>query len=307
MKTHQLKAFLAVQEAGSLQAAAARLHMTQPALSKSIKELESQLGVSLFARGARGITLTEYGLRLLGYARLIQETDKRARQDIESMKGALNSEVTIGITPISSLLKPLVASLNAFQHSHPGVRLRILEMRPAQLLEQLRQGGIDFAITSQIPVMESALEWKPICRIPNVVVVRKNHPQRHTQSLRVLQQCEWISLDPPDDQSTYYYQLFAVNGLPLPARVRECTSMTLARMLLQSTDLVALYSLEALAFDHIKAELSIVPLVENIPDSLISMVTPKRDIMTQAAIDLFRILLDDLRTLYPEFSPTEPG
>lgn len=302
MKTHHLRAFLAVHEAGSLQAAARQLHITQPALSKAIKELENQYGVSLFNRSAHGITLTPYGQRLLGYARLMQETARRAQQDLESMQGALNSEVTIGITPVSSLLKPLVGSLNEFQRRHPAAKLRILEMRPAQLLEQLRQGGIDFAITSQVPVMESALEWQPICRIPNVVVVRKDHPLRKTRSLRALQQTDWITLDPPQDQSTYYYQLFSVNGVPLPTSVRECTSMTLARMLLQSTDLAALYSLEALEFDHIKAELSIVPLVENIPDSLISMVTPKRDIMTQAATELFRILLEDMRKRYPEFS-----
>ncbi|WP_020683544.1 LysR family transcriptional regulator [Marinobacterium rhizophilum] len=302
MKTHQLKAFLAVHEAGSLQAAALQLHITQPALSKAIKELENQYGVTLFDRNARGITLTAYGERLLGYARLMHETARRARQDLDGMKGMLNSEVTIGITPISSLLKPLVGSFNEFQRRQPGANLRILEMRPAQLLEQLRQGGIDFAVTSQVPVMESALEWQPICRIPNVVVVRKEHPQRHTKSLRVLQQTDWLSLDPPKDQSTYYYQLFAVNGLPLPTHVRECTSMTLARMLMQSADLAALFSREALEYDHLKEEFAIVPLVENIPDSLISMVTPKREIMTRAATELFQIVLEDMRKRYPEFS-----
>lgn len=302
MKLHQLRAFLAVHEAGSLQAAATKLHITQPALSKSIKELENQFGVSLFERNARGITLTPYGERLLGYARLMQETARRARQDIEGMKGALSSEVTIGITPISSLLKPLVGSLNEFLRRHPGANLRILEMRPAQLLEQLRQGGVDFAVTSQVPVMESALEWQPICRIPNVVVVRKDHPQRNARSLRVLQQCEWLSMDPPTDQSTYYYQLFAVNGLPLPTHVRECTSMTLARMLMESSDLAALFSREALEFEHIRESLAVVPLVENIPDSLISMVTPRREIMTEAATELFRILHESMRERYPEFS-----
>jgi DNA-binding transcriptional LysR family regulator len=302
MKTHQLKAFLAVHEAGSLQAAAQQLHITQPALSKAIKELENQYGVTLFDRSARGITLTAYGERLLGYARLMQETARRARQDLDGMKGMLNSEVTIGITPISSLLKPLVGSFNEFQRRQPGANLRILEMRPAQLLEQLRQGGIDFAVTSQVPVMESALEWQPICRIPNVVVVRKDHPQRHTKSLRVLQQTDWLSLDPPKDQSTYYYQLFAVNGLALPTRVRECTSMTLARMLMQSADLAALFSREALEYDYLKDEFAIVPLVENIPDSLISMVTPRREIMTRAATELFQIVLEDMRKRYPEFS-----
>lgn len=302
MKTHQLRAFLAVQEAGSLQGAAERLHLTQPALSKAIKELELQLGVTLFERGARGILLTPFGERLLGYARLMSETIRRAQQDIDAMKGDLNAQVTLGVTPISSLLNPLVDSIAEFQSRFPSSNLRILEMRPAPLLEMLRHGEVDFAVTSQVPVMEGALEWQPICRIPNVVVVRKDHPQRQTGTLRTLQQADWLTLDPPQDQSTYFYQLFAVNGLPLPTHVQECTSMTLARMLMLNRDLVALFSREALNFSDLKSEFAVVPVVENIPDSLISMVCTKRDVMTQAANDLFQIILEQMRRSYPEFS-----
>ncbi|MCP8687603.1 hypothetical protein [Marinobacterium sedimentorum] len=125
--------------------------------------------------------------------------------------------------------------------------------------------------------MESALEWQPIFRIPNVVVVRK-------------------------DQSTYYYQLFLVNGLALPTRVRERTSMTLARLLIQSADLAVLFSREALELEHLKEEFFTVPLVDNIPDSLISIVTPRREIMTEAATELFQALLEAMRMRYPEFS-----
>lgn len=302
MKAHQIKAFLAVVETGSLKLAACQLHLTQPALSKSIKELENQLGVSLLVRSANGVTPTAYGERLLGYARLLDETARRARQDIECMRGESDSQVIVGITPVSSLLKSLVTSLNTFQLQCPDVTVRIQELRPVQLLERLRQGSLDFAITSQVPVMDSALEWQPITRIPNVVVVRKSHLLRQVRSLRQLLNSEWIYLDSPRDQNTYYYQMFAVNGLPLPAKIRECSSMTLVRRLMQSTDLVGLYSRESLEFDYIQEEFSVVPLVDNIPDSLISVVTPKREVMTSSALRLFDTILHDLRELYPEFT-----
>ncbi|XAW90060.1 LysR family transcriptional regulator [Vibrio sp. CDRSL-10 TSBA] len=87
MKLHQIKAFLAVSNAGSLKTAAEQLHLTQPALSKAIKELEQQYGVALFERTSGGLTLTPYGERLLGYARMMNETARRAKQDIDTMRG----------------------------------------------------------------------------------------------------------------------------------------------------------------------------------------------------------------------------
>lgn len=301
MKLHQVRAFLAVSQTGSLKAAAEQLHLTQPALSKAIKELEQQYGVALFERSAGGLTLTPYGERLMGYARLMNETARRAKQEIDTMRGVPNGSVTIGVTPVASLLKSLASSLNTFMQRYPEVSLRIVELRPAPLLTHLRQGEVDFAITSQIPVIDSALEWQAVCRIPNVVVTRKSHPLCNTRSLRTLHQSDWLTLDSPDDPSTYFYQLFSVNGLTLPSRIRECTSMTLARSLIQNADFAALFSTESLDLDYIKNEFAVVPLLDNIPDSVISVVRPKRDIMTQSATALFDGILQDMRDIYPDF------
>ncbi|PXF30274.1 LysR family transcriptional regulator [Pokkaliibacter plantistimulans] len=302
MKIQQLKAFLTITEVGSLQEASRRLHLTQPALSKSIKELESELGISLFIRGARGITITEYGQRLLGHARLIVETEKRARQDIEDMKGMMVSEVVLGVTPITSVLRPLADGIVAFRQQHPGVTLRVLEMRPYQLLEHLREGRVDFAITSQVPAVGHALEWIPICRIPNLVAVRRGHPLQGVKSLRVLQQGDWISLDPLSDQTTYFHQMFSMNGLPLPLKVQECSSMTLARTLVNTTDVIALYTKEAFDSPDLSHEISAVPIIEPVPDSVISLVTPKRDLLTLSATQLFDMIQSKLQLRYPHFT-----
>lgn len=302
MKMHQVKAFLAVYEAGSLQSASQQLHLTQPALSRAIKDLEGEFGVSLFERSSRGIALTPYGERFLGYARLILQTVKRAAQDIENMKGGLSGEITLGITPITSTLSPLLTSIQAFKSRYPNVRLRIWEMRPTPLLESLREGKIDFAITSQVPAMENTFEWQPICRIPNMVVVRNEHPLRKATSLRMLQNSDWITLDPPGDQTTYLYQLFAVNGIPFPENVQECTSITLALKLMQTTDVAALLSEEALASSPETMEkFTVIRLVENVPDSLISLVLPRREIMTEMATELYRIMLEQTDKRYTNY------
>lgn len=302
MKIHQIRAFLAVCKTGNLKNAAQDLHLTQPALSKSIKELELQYGVALFERSGNGLTLTPYGEKLSGYARMMNETARRAKQDIDTMKGQANSLITVGVSPVASLIKSLNKSFNEFHRRHPEVTVRILEMRPRSMLEHLRQGEIDFTITSQLPIVDNTFEWQAICRIPNIVVVRKSHPLRNSRSLRSLHQSEWISLDNPNDTSTYFYQLFALNGLNLPNQVRECSSMGLVLSLLKSADLTALFTSESLELEYIRKEVIVLPIVDNIPDSVISMVTLKRDIMTESAKELFDLILQDLREVYPEFN-----
>ena len=79
MKLHQLRALAAVSETGSMQEASRLLHVTQPALSKAIKELEASVGAALFVRTNKGVQLTPYGQRLVGHARLISENVRRAR------------------------------------------------------------------------------------------------------------------------------------------------------------------------------------------------------------------------------------
>ncbi|WP_297841231.1 LysR family transcriptional regulator, partial [Pseudomonas sp.] len=138
MKLHQLRALVSIHETGSLQDASTVLHLTQSALSRAIKELESELGITLLVRSNKGMTLTEYGQRMLGHARQALESVRRARQEIEDMKGLVVSEITIGVTPVTAILQPFKQVLLEFQQTYPQASLRVLELRPAQLLQHLR-------------------------------------------------------------------------------------------------------------------------------------------------------------------------
>lgn len=243
---------------------------------------------------------------ILGLQSIVSRNISPSDQSIVSI-GQIQAGTTPNVIPNDAMMTLSVRNFS--QQNQDLIERRIREIVAGQCrafgiqgeVEYLRQGGVDFAITSQIPVIDSALDWQAICRIPNVVVTRKSHPLCNTRSLRALHQSEWVTLDAPDDPNTYHYQLFAVNGLPIPSRIRECTSMTLARSLIQTADLAALFSTESLELDYIKNEFAVVPLLDNIPDSVISVVRPKRDIMTQSAMDLFERILQDMRDIYPEF------
>lgn len=295
MKLHQLRALVAIHETGSLQDASAVLHLTQSALSRAIKELESELGITLLVRSNKGMTLTEYGQRMLGHSRQALESVRRARQEIEDMKGLVVSEITIGVTPVTALLQPLKQVLLDFQQAYPQATLKVLEMRPTQLLQHVRDGLLDFALTSQLPASTVGLDWQPLCRIAGVVVVRKDHPLRNVKSLRLLQQAQWLSVDPLNDNQSQFNQLFEGSALARPRKVFECTAMNLAIKLLIDSDVVMTMSEAAQGHDLVGLSdmskyLHKVEIQEPVPDYFINLVCVKRSYLTKTAGQLFGML-----------------
>lgn len=299
MKLHQLRALAAVSETGSIQEASRLLHVTQPALSKAIKELETSVGATLFVRTSKGVQLTPHGQRLVAHARLISENVRRARQDLEDMKGTVVSDIVIGVTPVSALLRSVGACLTAFRADFPHARLRILEMRPAQLLEQVREGTLDFALTSQSLSVDRALDCTQACRVPTLIAGRRGHPLRGATSLGQLVAADWMVLDPLSDPHTPFHQLFAVNGLELPARVVECNSMTLALEMSRLGDALLLLSEESRRSRFLVQTMDFIEIAEPMPDRTISLVTRDRHTLTLAASRLHDALLVALREDFP--------
>ena len=297
MKLHQLRALVCIHETGSLQDAAQVLHLTQSALSRAMKELETELGVTLLVRSNRGMSLTEYGQRMLGHARQALESVRRAGQEIEDMKGLKVSEITLGVTPVTALLQPLKETLLQFQHTCPHAALKVLEMRPSQLLQHLRDGLLDFALTSQVPSHAVGLDWQPLCRIPGVLAVRKDHPLRKVKSLRLLQDAQWISVDSLADTQSQFNQLFADSAGGRPGKVFECTAMNLAVKMLIESDAVMVASEAALGhalvgLSDMAKHLHALQIQESIPDYSVNLVCVNRSYLTRPASGLFNALQD---------------
>lgn len=98
MKLNALRDFLAVAERGGVRAAARHLGLAQPAISRSIAELEKELGAALFERHAKGVQLTPVGLAFLRRATAIHHEIQRARDEAGQLRGAVNGRVTLGMS-----------------------------------------------------------------------------------------------------------------------------------------------------------------------------------------------------------------
>lgn len=145
MVSKQDKAFLAIAQAGSVSKAAQGLYLSQPAVSRSLKRLEEELGVQLFDREAVPLRLTQAGERYLRYVRENQERERRLCQDLAQLEREPSGTVRVGLNFWrSSLVLPRV--LPAFQRQYPHIQVEPAEGSHQELSALLDQGTLDFAL-----------------------------------------------------------------------------------------------------------------------------------------------------------------
>ncbi|WP_051376746.1 LysR family transcriptional regulator [Burkholderia sp. WSM2232] len=146
MKTHQLKAFLAVVEHRSIRGAARALQLTQPAITRVMRELEGEFGVPLIARSARGIELTQYGQLFESRARLLLQEMRRTREELDRLKSGKEVSLVLAISPTVALTV-FPAALDRFSADLPAATVNLFESSPTPGLNDLRSGQLDLFVT----------------------------------------------------------------------------------------------------------------------------------------------------------------
>ena len=146
MNLNHLAIFQAVADAGNITAGAERLHISQPAASKQLQELECSLGVALFERLPRGVRLTEAGELLASYARRLFALEAEAEMALAELKGLERGRLSIGASvTIGSYLLPQI--LARFHGSYPGLNLSVEIANTKIIQKQLLDGALDIGLT----------------------------------------------------------------------------------------------------------------------------------------------------------------
>lgn len=169
----QLRAFITVAETGHFGHAADLLQMSQPAVSIQIRGLEAALGVTVFERLPRGVTLTEEGRALIPHARLALGSIDDMVRSAGSMSGQIG-QLRIGAIPTMApyLLPTVVATL---RQSRPGVEVRLTEHRTSNLIPRLHDHEIDLGLLA-LPVDDPALDTVAIADDPFYLAVPQDDP-----------------------------------------------------------------------------------------------------------------------------------
>lgn len=145
MELLDLRYFVSIAETGSFTKSALQNNIAQSALSRRVRDVETELGVQLFYRNGRGVLLTEVGETFLARARGILADMEGLRQEMTRTSGVLDGSVTLAVPPSVGLilLAPLLSQVRA---DHPGIRMRVLEGFSGHVADWLANGKVDLAV-----------------------------------------------------------------------------------------------------------------------------------------------------------------
>jgi len=169
----QLRVFTAVARHLSYSAAARALHLTQPAVSMQVRQLEEQAGLPLFERAGRRIQLTGAGRELLRTAGAVSDLMREADESLQALKGVAGGELHIGVVSTAKYFAPKL--LAEFRRLHPRVTLRLTVSNREAMVRGLDENTVDLVIMGRAP---RGLETVavPFARHPLAVVAAPDHP-----------------------------------------------------------------------------------------------------------------------------------
>lgn len=194
MELRQLRHFVAVAEERNFSAAGKRVCLSQPALTRSIKNLEADLQTTLFERSPLGAVLTSSGERFLEYARMILNDCERAGNEIRSFRDGVAGPVSIGMGALfASWIGDEVVGRSNDQL--PGVELTVTEGFFEDLLGMLRVGRIDFALINfPHASSEEDVVMEPLLRLQARLIAGARHPLARSRRVtaRELGRANWV-------------------------------------------------------------------------------------------------------------------
>jgi DNA-binding transcriptional LysR family regulator len=230
MDLRVLRQFLNVASLGSIGKAAEASHITQPALSKSIRRLEQALDVELFERTGLGTQPTAFGQALVEHANVILKDVERLREHMADLREGRLGHVTIGAG--SSILDNLIARATADLCSRNlGLRVTAVAGPVDQLMPDMLRGDLDLVIgVRPANYVDARVAYRPLFRDEIGVVVRKGHPllRRRNLSLADIEGARWILPSPDHTFTKSCLACFAAAGLmgPTPAVVSGSLAFT---------------------------------------------------------------------------------
>ena len=175
MELTQLAAFAAVYEQGGFSAAAEQLHLTQPAVSKRVRQLEEALGVTLFDRVGRRVALTEAGRALLPRARRLLNDAREMRRLVADLDGSVGGRLVMGTSHHIGLHR-LPGPLRRFTRRYPEVELDIRFMDSEAACHAVEIGDLELAIVTLPPEPLPRLRLEPVWDDPLCFMVGRDHP-----------------------------------------------------------------------------------------------------------------------------------
>ncbi|WP_321818404.1 MULTISPECIES: LysR family transcriptional regulator [unclassified Paraburkholderia] len=288
MKLKHLQALQAVAESGSIQEASRKLCLTQPAVSRTIREFEGELGIPLLIRTARGATLTDYATQIIKRARAIDREVSRIYEDVEATRGIFNGRLSIGLTAPTATAA-LVETIAEFANARPNVQLKIIELRTQQIEEGLRDGSIDIGVLTHFSDNDVFPYGNEMLYQANMMLSISDRYKGPVElTIAELQQLPWLTFDLILDSNSFLTTLFESQGLAMPERIIRSSSAMMYMGLARRLGAIGIWNEAASPFLQKffdDGTMRRIDVKEPMPSMSVRLAYADRDLMTAPARD----------------------
>jgi len=284
------KVFYYVGKYQSLTAAAGRLALSQPAVSQTMKMLESALGVKLFTRASKGIRLTKEGSALYEYVRAGYEEILQGEKMLDKLLHLEAGELKIGASDMT-LQYYLLPYLETYHEKYPDIKVNITNGPTPETLHSLNTGKIDFALVSSPFAMDECYEVTPVRQIEDVFVAGHRYTQlkNHMTDFSELLEYPIISLEKNTSTRKYMDDLLGREGIVLNPEFELATSDMIVQFAIRNLGIGCVVRDFALPYLE-SGKLFELRFNKMIPKREVCVVTDKKVPLTLAAGKLLEML-----------------
>lgn len=278
MKLSGLNALVAALEEGSLRGGARRLGVSQPAMTKALRELEREVACPLIVRSTTGVVATAQGRVLYEHACAVNRELASALQTIGQLSGRMVGELNVGAVPLAMLLL-IPEAMRTFGRAFPDIQLRLREELYIAQLTHLRAGEVDVVlglIPDNLPAGEFHVEQ--LIPITMAVVVGKDNPLVAARSLRELLTARWVFTS-LSGNTGYARMLFEKHQLPPPAPAAMVNSTLGLMALIAGSDCVGLMPMPIATHPAAAQFTRIIPIAEGHLELMLGAIVRKDAIL----------------------------
>lgn len=254
LKPRHFRMLVALDDFRNLARVADSMHVSQPAVSMALGELEKGLGLKLFDRTQKGVIPNAYGECLIRQARVVLTSMRQARDELHALQSGASGKISVGVLPAMTLIL-MPRALAALKERMPMTNVIVHEGAMETMLPDLRRGALDMVVgrlSNQVHARDLAEE--PLFHGHIVVVTRRRHPlaKRRNLDWRDLLEYPWV-VPPVESQSREPLEnILQKHGIAIPANRIETVSVHVVTGYLMETDAVGFLS-QGVARHYIKS------------------------------------------------------
>ena len=239
MKLNHLRILVAAVERGSMRSASRQLNIPQPVISRSIQQLESELGVKLFERMPSGLVVTRVGEMVIRRARIIQSELQRTLEEVEQFKGIEVGTISLGLSTAAHFaILPKI--FKPFHRRFPKVRLNVTEGLFPILEPDIRDGLVDIYVGPVAKTPQSGdLLIEPLFANERIIIGRHDHPLGAATSVSELGDAEWVTTPVAPDAEDEVNAIFESVGMAPPIIAAQAKSWLSILSIVAASDLLA--------------------------------------------------------------------